>query len=151
MIDLKEYDLIQIYLFFIRNVLQCTVTLDLFLGILYLSCHCIYIMFILVITCFTTNVNHLFIILIVIIINLISILILKTCPIYLMERKYINTSLIRSCMKICGVLFSSEKRNIKDKKYVTRYLDFCIDEFTFEIVFFMYLLIVLKIMLLIIL
>ena len=49
-------------------------------------------------------------------------------------------------MKICGVLFSSEKRNIKDKKYVTRYLDFCIDEFTFEIVFFMYLLIVLKIM-----
>ena len=140
MIDLKEYDLIQIYLFFIRNVLQCTVTLDLFLGILYLSCHCIYIMFILVITCFTTNVNHLFIILIVIIINLISILILKKCPIYLMEQKYINTSYA-----------VSEKRNIKDKKYVTRYLDFCIDEFTFEIVFFMYLLIVLKIMFLIIL
>jgi hypothetical protein len=151
MIDLKEYDLIQIYLFFIRNVLQYTMSLDLFLGMFYLTCHCIYIIFISTIICFKTNINHLSIILIFITINLISIMVLKTCPIYLMERKYINTSLIRSFMKICGVLFSSEKKNVKDKKYVTRYLDFCIDEYTFELVFISYLLVVLKIMFLIIL
>ena len=151
MIDLKEYDLIQIYLLYLTKLFQCDMSLDLFLGMFYLYCHQLYLLCIIAMICFTTNINHLFMILIILFINLISIIIFKTCPIYLMEQKYLNTSFFRSFMKMCGISFCSVKKNIKNKKHFTKHLEFCIDEFTFQFVFSFYLLIVLKIMMLIIL
>jgi hypothetical protein len=152
MIDLQEYDLIQIYLFFIRKVFNCDVSLDLFLGMLYLTCHQLYIICNGLIICFTTNINHLFIMLLILWINVCAILICKTCPLYLMEQKYINTSYVISSMKIIGIPFSpvNNKKNNK-QKYFTKHLDYCIDELSLQMVFSCYILIVLKIMLLIIL
>ena len=150
MIDLKDYDLIQLYILFITKALQCNMSMDLFLGMFYLTCHQLYAIFIVTIICFTTNIYYLFMLLITVVINLFSNIICKTCPIYLMEKKYINTCLFNSTMKMCGISFNSVKKNIKCKKYFTKYLDYCVDEYTFQIVFTVYLLVVLKILLLLI-
>ena len=84
-------------------------------------------------------------------INIYSIIKCKTCPIYLMEQKYINTSFFVSSMKMCGVTLPSVKKNIKGKKHFTKYLNYRVDEFTLQIIFSAYVLILLKIMVLIIL
>ena len=150
MIDLKEYDLIQIYLLCIRHILDCNVSLDLFLGIFYLLCHQLYFVLFMLIVCFTTNINHLFIAALISFINIYLIMQCKTCPIYLMEQKYLNTSFLVSSMKMCGIDLSSVK-NINSKKHFTKYLNYRVDEFTLEVIFSVCVLIVLKIMLLIIL
>ena len=86
MIDLKEYDLIEIYILFAREVFQLNMSMDLFLGMFYLTCHQLYAIFIVTIICFTTNIYYLFMLLITVVINLFSNIICKTCPIYLMEK-----------------------------------------------------------------
>ena len=151
MIDLKEYDLIQIYLFYIKELLNCNISLDLFLGVFYLFCHQIYFVLFILITCFTRNINHLCFMALILFINIYSIIKCKTCPIYLMEQKYINTSFFVSSMKMCGVTLPSVKKNIKGKKHFTKYLNYRVDEFTLQIIFSAYVLILLKIMVLIIL
>ena len=156
MIDLKDYNLFQIYLFFIRKVLKCEVSFDLFLGMVYLSCHQLYMVCIMLIVFFTTNIHHLFITLLILCINIYAILLFKTCPIYLMEQKYINTSYAVSSMKIIGIPFSpvnkkNKKKNGKREKHFTKHLDYCVDEFSLQLVFFTSLLVIFKIMLLIIL
>ena len=150
MIDLKDYDLIQLYILFITKTLQCNMSMDLFLGMFYLGCHQLYVIFIITNICVTTNINYLFILLIILSLNLTSNIILKTCPIYLMEEKYINTSLFRSTMKMCGISFNSDKQKIKYKKHFTKHLDYCLDEYTLQLVFTIYLLVLLKIMFLLI-
>jgi TM2 domain-containing membrane protein YozV len=150
MIDLKEYDLIEIYILFAREVFQLNMSMDLFLGMFYLGCHQLYVIFIIINICVTTNINHLFMLLIIVSLNLTSNIILRTCPIYLMEEKYINTSLFRSTMKMCGISFNSDKQKIKYKKHFTKYLPYCIDECTFQLISIVYLLVVLKILLLLI-
>jgi TM2 domain-containing membrane protein YozV len=150
MIDLKEYDLIEIYILFAREVFQLNMSMDLFLGMFYLGCHQLYVMFIVTIICFTTNIYYLFMLLIILFINLISNVIFKTCPIYLMEQKHINTCLFNSTIKMYGISFNSVKKNIKCKKHFTKHIDYCLDEYTFQIVFTVYLLVVLKMLLLLI-
>jgi hypothetical protein len=150
MIDLKDYDLIQLYVLFVTKSLQLNMSLDLFLGMFYLCCHQLYCIFIITIICFTTNINYLFILLIIVCVNLISNIIFKTCPIYLMEQKYINTCLGQSTMKMYDISFNLVKQNIKCKKHFTKHINYCIDEFTFQLIFIIYLLVVLKILLLLI-
>jgi hypothetical protein len=103
MIDLKEYDLIQIYLLFLNRMFQRTLTVDLCLGIFYLVCHHLYSICVMLIIIFVTNINHLFILLCCILANLGLIIIFKTCPIVLMEKKYLNTSFIKSILNITKV------------------------------------------------
>jgi len=150
MIDLKKYDIIQIYLLFFNNIFQHHFNLDLCLGVFYMYCHQLYCFLMLFILFFTTNVYYLFIIIIIVIINLGSIFILKTCPLYLMEKKYINTCFFDSCMKLFKTDCNLNNKKI-NKKYLTKYCNFTIDEPTCQIIGTVLILFLIKLMILIIL
>jgi len=157
MIDLKEYDLIQIYLLFLNRMFQRTLTVDLCLGIFYLVCHHLYSICVMLIIIFVTNINHLFILLCCILANLGLIIIFKTCPIVLMEKKYLNTSFIKSILNITKVnntQINNTKINntkINITKINNKIHNSIIDDVSFQLIGTVGLITILKLMILIIL
>lgn len=137
MLDLKNYNLLSMYSLFFQNICQGKLNIDLYLGVFYITIHIIYITLIVYNILFTTNIINIFILLIIIFLNFYAVFLLKTCPIILLEKKYINTTYLK-------VLFYNEKENeekeneeIKDKKkektkVISKYLDYYLDEITLQ-------------------
>ena len=142
MIDLTNYNILQIYLLFITNILQGVFNKDLFLGIMYITIHCIYALLIVYSAFINVNIIHLFMIVIIIIINVISILFLRTCPLFLLEKKYLNTSALNSFLKI----FKQKVGFTKRKKHLSKYLSFHLDELTLEYLLVISLIYIIKIL-----
>jgi hypothetical protein len=141
MLDLKNHNLLSIYSLFFQNICQGILNIDLYLGVFYITIHIIYITLIVYNILFTTNIINICILLIIIFLNFYAVFLLRTCPIILLEKKYINTTYFK-------VLFYNEKENeekeneeikdkIKDKKkekikVISKYLDYYLDEITLQ-------------------
>jgi hypothetical protein len=132
MIDLKNHNLLSMYSLLFQNIYQGKVNIDLYLGVFYITIHVIYITLIVYNILFTTNITNTFILLIIIFMNFYAVFLLKTCPIILLEKKYINTTYLK-------VIFYNEKENEekenekKEKiKVISKYLDYYLDEITLQ-------------------
>ena len=143
MLDLKKYNLLEIYSLFFQNICQCKINMDLYLGVFYITIHIIYITLIIYNVIFTHNLTHTCLLLVIIYVNFLIVFLLKTCPIVLLEKKYINTTHLKS-------LFFSKKENKKEKEIkdenkkeekkekrkknnkFSKYLDYELDEITLQ-------------------
>jgi hypothetical protein len=141
MLDLKNHNLLSMYSLLFQNICQGKLNIDLYLGVFYITIHVIYITLIVYNILFTTNITNTFILLIIIFMNFYAVFLLKTCPIILLEKKYINTTYLK-------ILFYNENENeneneekeneeIKDKKkekikVISKYLDYYLDEITLQ-------------------
>jgi hypothetical protein len=133
MLDLKNYNLLSMYSLFFQNICQGKLNIDLYLGVFYITIHVIYITLIVYNILFITNIINTFILLIIIFLNFYAVFLLKTCPIILLEKKYINTTYLK-------ILFYNEKENEekeneekKEKiKVISKYLDYYLDEITLQ-------------------
>ena len=152
MLDLKNYNIFSIYSLFIKNLGEYKLDKNLCLGVFYITIHIIYILLIIYNTFFKYNLINSCILLVIIYLNFLMVFLLKTCPIALLEKKYINTT----CLKIIfyneydkdkkDVDKKNEKKddnknkkknkkhdNDKDKdKVLSKYLDYKLDEFTLQ-------------------
>ena len=141
MLDLKNYNISSIYSLFIKNLGEYKLDKNLCLGIFYMTIHIIYILVIIYNTIFKYNLINSFILLIIIYLNFLTIFLLRTCPITLIEKKYINTT----CLKI--FFYNENDKDSKDKndkddkdskdkkdrsKVLSKYLDYKLDEFTLQ-------------------
>jgi hypothetical protein len=131
MLDLKKYSIIEIYSLFFENICQCKMSKDLCLGVFYMTIHIVYIIAIIYNLFFMHNIIYTFILLVIIYMNSLIVFLLRTCPIVLLEKKYINTT----CLKT--LFFSVKYENKKDKKdkkdkVLSTYLDYGLDEFTLQ-------------------
>lgn len=135
MLDLKNYNLLSIYSLFFQNICQGKLNIDLYLGVFYITIHIIYITLIVYNILFTTNIINICILLIIIFLNFYAVFLLRTCPIILLEKKYINTTYFK-------VLFYNEKENEENEekenkkkekiKVISKYLDYYLDEITLQ-------------------
>ena len=140
MLDLKNHNLLSIYSLFFQNICQGILNIDLCLGVFYITIHIIYITLIVYNILFTTNIINICILLIIIFLNFYAVFLLRTCPIILLEKKYINTTYFK-------VLFYNEKENEENEekeneekenkkkekiKVISKYLDYYLDEITLQ-------------------
>jgi hypothetical protein len=134
MIDLKNYNILSVYSLFIENLCQGKLNFDLYLGVFYITIHIIYITLIIYNIFFTNNIINTFILLIIIYLNFLTVFLLKTCPVILLEKKYINTTYLKT-------LFYSENDKENDdkekegknkKKVISKFLDYDLDEVTIQ-------------------
>jgi hypothetical protein len=139
MLDLKKHSVSEIYSLFFQNIFQCKISKDLCLGVFYMTIHIVYIIVIIYNLFFMHNLIYTFILLVIIYMNFLTVFLLRTCPIVLFEKHYINTT----CLKT--IFFSGkyeneknkdnknkDKKDKKKKKVLSTYLDYGLDEFTLQ-------------------
>jgi hypothetical protein len=141
MIDLKKYNLLQIYSLFFKNIFQCKINTDLYLGVFYITLHIIYILLVIYNSFFTYNLTNTCILIVIIYLNFITVFIMRTCPIVLLEKKYINTTYLK-----CIFFYKNEnninkrdknkrkkeKEKEKKRKILSKYLNYELDEITLQ-------------------
>ena len=144
MIDLSDSNIFEIYYLFFKKLMSLTFQKDLIIGVGYMTVHVIYVCMALTIV-LSNNIFHLFIGIILVFINILSIYLIRTCPLIILEKKYLNVSFVNSCF---NVLWKKDKRkNPKKKsKHFSKYLNFQLDELTLEGLFLFYLAISIKMM-----
>ena len=86
MLDLKNQNIFYIYSLFIKNLYQGKFNRDLCLGVFYMTIHIIYILLIIYVTFFTFNLKSTCILFVMIYMNALTIYLLRTCPITLLEK-----------------------------------------------------------------
>ena len=96
MLDLKNTNLFSIYSLFIKNLYQGKVNIDLCLGVFYMTIHIIYIFLIIYVAFFTYNLTSTCILFGIIYMNAFTVYLIRTCPITLLEKKYINTTCLKT-------------------------------------------------------
>jgi hypothetical protein len=111
MLDLKKNSLLEIYSLFFKNIYQGKTNMDLCLGIFYMTIHIIYIILVIYISFFTYNFNNTCILFVIIYLNAVTVFLIRTCPLVLLEKKYINTTCLKTIF-----FYKDEKKNKKDKK-----------------------------------
>jgi hypothetical protein len=132
MLDLKNYSIIEIYSLFFKNIFRGKMNIDLYLGVFYMTIHIIYIILLAYLLIFNYNFIHNCVLFVIVYVNVIFILWLRTCPLVLIEKKYLNTS----CLKT--IFFFKNKKNKennknkenkeKKEKVFSKYLDYTLDE-----------------------
>jgi|688.fasta_scaffold456673_1 hypothetical protein len=135
MLDLKKHSVLEIYSLFFQNICQCKINIDLYLGVFYITFHIIYITLIIYNLIFTHNLIYTCILLVIIFMNMVVVFILRTCPIVLLEKKYINTTYLKSIFFSKTDEKKDEKKNKNKRKinYVlSKYLDYDLDEITLQ-------------------
>jgi hypothetical protein len=119
MIDLSNYSIIEIYLYFFKNV--GGLNLNLYKGVFYITLHMLYGILILLSLLFVKNINYLFIVFIIICINCFVIYKFRRCPLAELERHNINFSSIDTIFNSFYKFFNiniQDKNNIQNKKNV---------------------------------
>ena len=140
MLDLKKYNLLQIYSLFLKNIFHCKINTDLYLGVFYITLHIIYILLVIYNSFFTYNLTNTCILIGIIYLNFITVFIIRTCPIVLLEKKNINTTYLK-----CIFFYKNEKNINKRKKekekekekekggkIFSKYLDYKLDDITLQ-------------------
>ena len=151
MLDLKKHNILEIYSLFFQNIFQCKINKDLCLGVFYITIHIIYVILVLYNVFFTFNFVNTFILIIIVYLNALTVFLLRTCPIILLEKHYTNTTCLKS---IFFLKKDDEKKKDKDKdkdkknKVLSKYLDYDLDEFTLQGVLTLGLILVIKILIL---
>ena len=97
MIDLSNYNIFEIYLFFFKNA--NSFNLNLYKGVFYITLHILYGLLILLSLILITNIHYLFIIFIIVCINCFGIYKFRRCPLAELERHNINFSCIDHIFK----------------------------------------------------
>ena len=81
------------------------------------------------------NLIYTFILLLIIYMNFLTVFLLRTCPIVLLEKIYINTTCLKTIFFLKKEKKETKKKN-KDKdkknKVLSKYLDYGLDEFTLQ-------------------
>lgn len=141
MLDLKKNSLLEIYSLFFKNIYQGKINMDLCLGIFYMTIHIIYTILVIYISFFTYNFNNTCILFVIIYLNSVTVFLIRTCPLVLLEKKYINTT----CLKT--IFFYKDEKKInkrnknerdkmckmnKNKKVFSKYMDYNLDETTLQ-------------------
>jgi hypothetical protein len=142
MIDLSNNNVFEIYFLFFKNLMNLHFQRDLIIGVGYMTLHVIYVFMALTIM-LSNNIIHLFIGSILVFINILSIYLIRTCPLLLLEKKYLNISFANSCF---NVIRKKDINVMKKPKHFSKYLKFQLDEFTLEWLFLFYLAISIKMM-----
>lgn len=144
MIDLSDSNIFEIYYLFFKKLMNLTFKRDLIIGVGYMTIHIIYVFMALTII-LSNNIFHLFIGIILVFINILSIYLIRTCPLIILEKKYLNISCVNSCF---NVLRKKDKHTTSKKKskHFSKYLDFQLDELTLEGLLLFYLAISIKLM-----
>ena len=136
MLDLKKNSLLEIYSLFFKNIYQGKINMDLCLGIFYMTIHIIYIILVIYISLFTYNFNNTCILFVIIYLNSVTVFLIRTCPLVLLEKKYINTTCLKTIFfyKDEKKINKRDKRdkNKKDKKIFSKYHDYNLDENTLQ-------------------
>ena len=138
MLDLKKNSLFEIYSLFFKNIYQGKINMDLCLGVFYMTIHIIYIILVIYISLFTYNFNNTCILFVIIYLNAVTVFLIRTCPLVLLEKKYINTTCLKTIF-----FYKDEKKNKKDKKdkkdknkkdkkVFSKYHDYNLDENTLQ-------------------
>ena len=140
MLDLKNYNIFSIYSLFIKNLGGYKLDKNLCLGVFYITLHIIYILLVIYNSFFTYNLTNTCILIGIIYLNFITVFIIRTCPIVLLEKKYINTTYLK-----CIFFYKNEKNINKRKKekekekekekggkIFSKYLDYKLDDITLQ-------------------
>lgn len=117
MIDLSNYNISEIYLYFFKNA--TSFNLNLYKGVFYITLHMLYGLLILLSLLFLTNINYLFIVFIIICVNCFVIYKFRRCPLAELERYHINFSSIDTIFNSFYKFFNiniQDKNTIKNKK-----------------------------------
>ena len=131
MLDLKNYSIIEIYSLFFKNIFRGKINIDLYLGVFYMTIHIIYIILLAYLLIFNYNFIHNCVLFVIVYVNVIFILWLRTCPLVLIEKKYLNTSCLKTIFffKKDKNKENKDKKNKKNKEKVfSKYLDYTLDE-----------------------
>ena len=134
MLDLKKHSVSEIYSLFFQNIFQCKINKDLCLGVFYMTIHIVYIVVIIYNLFFMHNLIYTFILLVIIYMNFLTVFLLRTCPIVLFEKYYINTTCLKTIF-FSGKYENEKNKSKKDKKknkILSTYLDYELDEFTLQ-------------------
>ena len=144
MIDLSDSNVFEIYCLFFKKLMSLTFIRDLIIGVGYMTIHVIYVLMIITII-LSNNIFHLFIGSILVFINILSIYLIRTCPLIILEKKYLNISFVNACFNL---LWKKNKHTTpkKKQKHFSKYLKFQLDELTLEGLFLFYLAISIKMM-----
>lgn len=113
MLDLSNYNILEIYLLFFYSFVN-KVNTDLIVGVFYITIHFIYVVLLCLVVLLNTNILHLFIMIIIITINVSLVIFCRTCPLMLLELKYLNIYALKSFFK----LFKLKRKlnELKNKK-----------------------------------
>ena len=96
MIDLSNYNILEIYLLFFYNIFTNKNNIDLIIGVIYITIHFIYVLLLTLVVLISSNILHLFMMIIIITINVLLVLFCRTCPLMLLELKYLNIYALKS-------------------------------------------------------
>jgi hypothetical protein len=78
-----------------KSIIEHPPSLELFIGLLYVAIHFCYAVLITATCILSTNLQHLFFCIIICAINIKLLLIYKRCPICILEKKYLNTTMLK--------------------------------------------------------
>jgi hypothetical protein len=151
MIDLSNYNILEIYLLFFYNIFTNKNNIDLIIGVIYITIHFIYVLLLTLVVLISSNILHLFMMIIIITINVLLVLFCRTCPLMLLELKYLNIYALKSFLKLFKNTrikqLNKKKPNSKsNSKYLSKYIPFRLDELTLESLLFVSLIYIIKIM-----
>jgi hypothetical protein len=144
MFDLKKYNILEIYSLFFQNIFKCKFNKDLCLGVFYMTIHSIYVTLVIYNSLFTFNFVNTCILIIIIYLNAITVFLIRTCPLLLLEKHYTNTTCLNSIL--LNKKNDKEKKEKKKKKILSKYLDYELDEFTLQGLLTLGIILVMKIM-----
>jgi hypothetical protein len=150
MLDLKNYSIIEIYSLFFKNIFRGEMNIDLYLGVFYITIHIIYMILLLYLLIFNYNFIYNCVLFVIVYVNVIFILLLRTCPLVLVEKKYLNTY----CLKTIFFPKKNSNKENKDKKenkkkVFSKYLDYTLDETSLQGISTLNMLICIKILIMI--
>jgi len=155
MIDLSNYNILEIYLLFFYNIFTNKNNIDLIIGVIYITIHFIYVLLLTLVVLISSNILHLFMMIIIITINVLLVLFCRTCPLMLLELKYLNIYALKSFLKLfknprikqTNKKKPNSKLNSKsNSKYLSKYIPFRLDELTLESLLFVSLIYIIKMM-----
>jgi hypothetical protein len=121
--DLKNKNLIDLFYLYFNAV---NINKDLILGTLLVLIHLLYTLLIILAIFLCNNILHLFIILIIISLNIVSIYLLKICPLELFETKHLNNSAFKLLFNYKDPSETTDKKNAnKSSKNILEYIIIC--------------------------
>ena len=138
MLNLKKNSLLEIYSLFFKNIYQGKINMDLCLGIFYMTIHIIYTILVIYISFFTYNFNTTCILFVIIYLNAVTVFLIRTCPLVLLEKKYINTTCLKTIFfykdekKINKKCKMNKNSKEKSNKVFSKYHNYNLDENTLQ-------------------
>jgi len=150
MLDLSNYNILEIYLLFFYSFFVNKLNTDLIIGVFYITIHFIYVVLLCLVVLLNTNILHLFIMIIIITINVSLVIFCRTCPLMLLEIKYLNIYALKSFLKLFNLKRKSKRIEKQKTKHLSKYLSIRLDEHTLESLLLLSLIYIIKMMILMI-